>query len=74
MKISVIGGTGLIGSKLVKRLRDNGQEVLAASPDSGVNISHASVASVGNPEVIHTDRVVRNTTIRRLNGIGSWAR
>ena len=37
MKISVIGGTGLIGSKLVKRLRDNGQEVVAASPDSGVN-------------------------------------
>jgi uncharacterized protein YbjT (DUF2867 family) len=37
MKISVIGGTGLIGSKLVRRLRDNGQEVVAASPDSGVN-------------------------------------
>ncbi len=37
MKISVIGGTGLIGSKLVKKLRDNGQEVVAASPASGVN-------------------------------------
>jgi uncharacterized protein YbjT (DUF2867 family) len=37
MKISVIGGTGLIGSKLVKKLRDNGQEVIAASPASGVN-------------------------------------
>jgi uncharacterized protein YbjT (DUF2867 family) len=37
MKIVVIGGTGLIGSKLVKLLRDRGQEVLAASPDSGVN-------------------------------------
>lgn len=37
MKIVVIGGTGLIGSKLVKRLREIGQEVLAASPDSGVN-------------------------------------
>jgi uncharacterized protein YbjT (DUF2867 family) len=37
MKIVVIGGTGLIGSKLVKLLRDLGQEVLAASPDSGVN-------------------------------------
>jgi uncharacterized protein YbjT (DUF2867 family) len=37
MKISVIGGTGLIGSKLVNKLRDNGQEVVAASPDSGVN-------------------------------------
>jgi uncharacterized protein YbjT (DUF2867 family) len=37
MKIVVIGGTGLIGSKLVKLLRDRGNEVLAASPDSGVN-------------------------------------
>jgi len=37
MKIAVIGGTGLIGSKLVKKLRDNGQEVVAASPSSGVN-------------------------------------
>jgi len=37
MKIVVIGGSGLIGSKLVKLLRDRGQEVLAASPDSGVN-------------------------------------
>jgi uncharacterized protein YbjT (DUF2867 family) len=37
MKIVVIGGTGLIGSKLVQKLRDRGQEVLAASPASGVN-------------------------------------
>lgn len=37
MKIVVIGGTGLIGSKLVNRLRDMGEDVLAASPDSGVN-------------------------------------
>ncbi|TLZ28632.1 MAG: NAD-dependent epimerase/dehydratase family protein, partial [Gammaproteobacteria bacterium] len=37
MKIVVIGGTGLIGSKLVVLLRQRGQEVLAASPDSGVN-------------------------------------
>jgi uncharacterized protein YbjT (DUF2867 family) len=37
MKIVVIGGTGLIGSKLVTVLRQRGQEVLAASPDSGVN-------------------------------------
>jgi uncharacterized protein YbjT (DUF2867 family) len=37
MKIVVIGGTGLIGSKLVKKLRDHGQEVVAASPNSGVN-------------------------------------
>ena len=37
MKIVVIGGTGLIGSKLVNELRTMGEEVLAASPDSGVN-------------------------------------
>jgi uncharacterized protein YbjT (DUF2867 family) len=37
MKIVVIGGTGLIGSKLVKKLREQGQEVIAASPSSGVN-------------------------------------
>ena len=37
MKLVVIGGTGLIGSKLVKTLREHGQEPVAASPDSGVN-------------------------------------
>src|SRR5213082_1582144 len=37
IKIVVIGGTGLIGSKLVNNLRDRGQEVVAASPSTGVN-------------------------------------
>jgi uncharacterized protein YbjT (DUF2867 family) len=37
MKIVVIGGTGLIGSKLVKKLREDGHGVVAASPQSGVN-------------------------------------
>jgi uncharacterized protein YbjT (DUF2867 family) len=37
MKIVVIGGTGLIGTKLVNNLRERGQEVVAASPSSGVN-------------------------------------
>jgi uncharacterized protein YbjT (DUF2867 family) len=37
MKIVVIGGTGLIGSKLVTKLREKGQDVVAASPTSGVN-------------------------------------
>ncbi len=37
MKIVVIGGTGLIGSKTVPILRQGSQEVLAASPKSGVN-------------------------------------
>jgi uncharacterized protein YbjT (DUF2867 family) len=37
MKIVVIGGSGLIGSKLVTKLREHGHEVVAASPTSGVN-------------------------------------
>jgi len=37
MKIVVIGGSGLIGSQVVKTLREQGHEVLAASPSSGVN-------------------------------------
>ena len=37
MKIVVIGGTGLIGSKIVKKLGAEGHQVVAASPDSGVN-------------------------------------
>lgn len=37
MKIAVIGGTGLIGSKTVERLRKKGHEVLAAAPNTGVN-------------------------------------
>jgi uncharacterized protein YbjT (DUF2867 family) len=37
MKIVVIGGTGLIGKKVVTNLRQRGHEVVAASPSSGVN-------------------------------------
>jgi uncharacterized protein YbjT (DUF2867 family) len=37
MKIVVIGGSGLIGTKVVNRLRQDGHEVVAASPNSGVN-------------------------------------
>jgi uncharacterized protein YbjT (DUF2867 family) len=37
MKIVVIGGTGLIGSKLVKKLREQGHEAIAAAPNTGVN-------------------------------------
>ena len=37
MKIVVIGGSGLIGKKLVQNLRQKGHEVVAASPSSGVN-------------------------------------
>ncbi len=37
MKIVVIGGTGLIGSKVVSNLREKGHEVIAAAPNTGVN-------------------------------------
>ena len=37
MKIVVIGGSGLIGTKVVNLLREHGHEVIAASPKSGVN-------------------------------------
>jgi uncharacterized protein YbjT (DUF2867 family) len=37
MKVVVIGGSGLIGARLVNNLRQQGYEVLAASPSSGVN-------------------------------------
>jgi nucleoside-diphosphate-sugar epimerase len=37
VKVAVIGGTGLIGSKVVAKLTEHGHEAVAASPASGVN-------------------------------------
>jgi uncharacterized protein YbjT (DUF2867 family) len=37
MKIVVINGSGLISTRLVNNLRQHGQEIVAASPSSGVN-------------------------------------
>ncbi|HET9286432.1 MAG TPA: SDR family oxidoreductase [Gaiella sp.] len=54
MKIVVIGGTGLIGSKLVERLREDGHEPLAASPDTGVN----TLTGDGLAEALEGARVV----------------
>jgi uncharacterized protein YbjT (DUF2867 family) len=54
MKIVVIGGSGRIGSKVVKRLRDHGHEAIAASPKSGVN----SVTGEGLAEVLKGASVV----------------
>lgn len=48
MKIVVIGGTGLIGSKLVAKLDEQGQDAVPASPDSGVN----TVTGEGLSEVL----------------------
>src|SRR5205085_5746998 len=54
MKIVVIGGTGLIGSKTVPILRQGGHEVLAASPYSGVN----SITGEGLTEAMAGAQVV----------------
>src|SRR3979411_1433991 len=54
MKIVVIGGTGLIGSKTVAILRQGGHEVVAASPQSGVN----SITGEGLKEAMAGARVV----------------
>ena len=54
MKIVVIGGTGLIGSKTVAILREGGHEVVAASPKGGVN----SITGEGLKEVIAGAQVV----------------
>jgi uncharacterized protein YbjT (DUF2867 family) len=54
MKIVVIGGSGLIGSKLVNNLREHGHDVVAASPASGVN----SVTGEGLAEVLKGAPVV----------------
>jgi uncharacterized protein YbjT (DUF2867 family) len=54
MKIVVIGGTGLIGSKLVALLRQRGHEVLAASPNSGVN----TITGEGLPAALAGAQVV----------------
>src|SRR5437764_12317627 len=55
MKIVVIGGTGLIGSKTVAILRQGGHEVVAASPNTGVNTitgEGLKAAIAGTPVVI----------------------
>jgi uncharacterized protein YbjT (DUF2867 family) len=54
MKIVVIGGTGLIGSKLVTKLREHGHEAVAASPNSGVN----TLTGEGLSEVLKSASVV----------------
>jgi uncharacterized protein YbjT (DUF2867 family) len=54
MKIVVIGGTGLIGTKVVKKLREKGHEAVAASPSKGIN----SVTGEGLAEALAGAQVV----------------
>ncbi|WP_159714325.1 SDR family oxidoreductase [Geminicoccus flavidas] len=69
MKIVIIGGTGLIGRKLVERLRGRGHEVVAASPSTGVDTVSGQgldkalagaevVADVTNPTSFDADAVL----------------
>ena len=58
MKMIVIGGSGLIGSRLVNKLRADGHEAVAASPDSGVN----SVTGEGLAEALKGASVVVDVT------------
>ncbi|MFC9472536.1 SDR family oxidoreductase [Nocardia sp. NPDC056952] len=54
MKIVVIGGTGLIGSKLVARLGEHGHQAVPAAPNTGVN----SLTGEGVKEVLQDANVV----------------
>ena len=58
MKIVVVGGTGLIGSKLVNKLREQGHEAVAAAPKTGVN----TVTGEGLAEVLQGASVVVDVT------------
>ncbi|GAA4706145.1 SDR family oxidoreductase [Phytohabitans rumicis] len=54
MKVVVIGGTGLIGSKLVTKLGEHGHEAVPAAPDTGVN----TITKEGLPEALEGAAVV----------------
>jgi uncharacterized protein YbjT (DUF2867 family) len=58
MKIVVIGGSGLIGTKLVNKLREGGHEAVPASPSSGVD----TLTGVGVAEVLKGAQVVVDVT------------
>lgn len=58
MKIVVIGGTGLIGSRLINKLREQGNEAVAASPSSGVN----TITGEGLADVLKDASVVVDVT------------
>jgi uncharacterized protein YbjT (DUF2867 family) len=58
MKVVVIGGSGLIGSKLVARLNDQGHEAVAASPKTGVN----TLTGEGLADVLESADVVADVS------------
>ena len=62
MKIVVIGGSGLIGSKLVSKLREHGHEATSASPATGVN----TLTGEGLDEALKGASVVSAPPSRRV--------
>jgi uncharacterized protein YbjT (DUF2867 family) len=85
MKIVVIGGTGLIGSKLVDILRKRGHEAIAASPNSGVNTITGEgldqalaltdvVVDVANSPSFADDAVMEFFTVSGCNLLAAAAR
>lgn len=64
MKVVVIGGTGLIGSKLVAKLGEHGHEAVAAAPNTGVN----TLTGEGLAEVLNGAAVVVD-----VSNSPSWA-
>ncbi len=64
MKIVVIGGTGLIGSKLVSQLLEQGHDAVAAAPKTGVN----AITGEGLAEVLKGASVLVDVSTSR--GVG----
>ena len=69
MKIVVIGGSGLIGKKLVPILRQQGHEAVSASPSSGVNALTGEYEDMIKAGVLDPTKVVRTA----LTNAGSIA-
>lgn len=61
MKVVVIGGTGLIGSNVVQRLKNDGHEGVAASPSTGVDL----MTGRGLAQALEGAQVVVDVAIRR---------
>jgi uncharacterized protein YbjT (DUF2867 family)/quercetin dioxygenase-like cupin family protein len=75
MKIVVIGGSGLIGKKLVNNLRQKGHEVVAASPSSGVNTltgEGLTEALAGAQVVVDVSNSPSFSSIPRRGALYQW--
>jgi uncharacterized protein YbjT (DUF2867 family) len=76
MKIVVIGGNGLIGSKLVAKLDEHGHETVAASPDTGVDTltgEGLAAALAGASVVVDVSNEILDTSTRNVLAAGAAA-